>query len=80
MTRYMHGKVNFAIKWYKYSNEKHPEGYAVNRDKLVTDLTDLGIEAANKDMEADFEEISILLGYLAEGKELKPVPLPEFSI
>lgn len=80
MTEHMHGKVTFALKWYKYSNEHHPEGYTVHRDELTAELTDLGIEAANENMEEDFEEINTLLGYLEEGKELSPSSLPEFAI
>ncbi|EBA9762804.1 hypothetical protein CFJ40_11220 [Salmonella enterica] len=80
MTKHMHGKVTFALKWYEYSNEHHPEGYTVHRDELIAELTDLGIEAANENMEEDFEEISTLLDCLEEGKELKPLSLSEFAI
>ncbi|ECL6015443.1 TPA: hypothetical protein G8445_000903 [Salmonella enterica] len=80
MTECMRGKVKFAVKWYGYCNEQYPEGYAVHRDELFTELTDLGIKAANKDMEEDFDEISILLDRLEEGEELDLSSLPEIAV
>ncbi|MBA3170689.1 hypothetical protein CB017_002050 [Salmonella enterica] len=80
MTEYMRGKVKFAVKWYKYSNEHYPAGRTVHRDELTLELTNLGIEAANKDMEADFYEISTLLDRLEKGEELDLSSLPEFAI
>ncbi|EEI9680856.1 hypothetical protein QPO66_000899 [Salmonella enterica] len=80
MTRYMHGKVSFALKWYHYSNENYPEGYTLHRNELITELIELGVKAADNNLDEDFEEISILLDYLEEGKELKPLSLMEFAI
>ncbi|ECE2100666.1 hypothetical protein XZ19_000438 [Salmonella enterica subsp. enterica] len=80
MTRYMHGKVNFALKWYHYSNKNYPEGYTLHRNELITELIELGVKAADNNLDEDFEEISILLDYLEEGKELKPLSLMEFAI
>ncbi|EAO0747744.1 hypothetical protein VQY73_004679 [Salmonella enterica] len=80
MTEYMRGKVKFAVKWYEYSNEQYPEGRAVHQDELFTELTDLGIKAANKNMDADFDEICILLDRLEKGEELNLSSLPEFAI
>ncbi|EAP3755791.1 hypothetical protein ACEQ3E_001173 [Salmonella enterica] len=79
MTEYMLGKVKFAVKWYGYSNEHYPAGRAVHRDELFIELTDLGIKAANKDMEADFYEISMLLDRLEKGEELDLSSLPEVA-
>ncbi|HFW4799612.1 TPA: hypothetical protein ACIBS5_005163 [Salmonella enterica subsp. diarizonae serovar 60-67:z35:-] len=72
--------VNAAIKWYQYDNEKAPNQRMAHRDRLREDLTTIAKRCCDEDKEGDVDEIGMLIEYLNNGKELKPVPLPEFSI
>ncbi|HGG5279835.1 TPA: hypothetical protein ACJGX5_003911 [Salmonella enterica subsp. enterica serovar Senftenberg] len=72
--------VNAAIKWYRYNNEKAPNQRMAHRDLLKEDLTTIADRCCDEDKEGDVDEIGMLIEYLNNGKELKPVPQPEFSI
>ncbi|EJJ3987709.1 hypothetical protein NI343_003511 [Salmonella enterica] len=69
MTLYTIGKANFAIKWYRHSNTHRQEKKESNREQLVSKLTELALEAADRELHEDFFEISDLLEDLEKGKE-----------
>ncbi|ELC3996103.1 hypothetical protein RJF69_003241 [Salmonella enterica] len=71
MTLYMIGKANFAIKWYRHSNTLRLEKKESNREQLVSELTKLALDAADRELHEDFFEISDLLEDLEKGREPK---------